>query len=58
MFLERMGPTTRSSMRGSCIRSPKKYVTRSSLEDSSSSFLFSPKKTVVFQDESQQVLIN
>ena len=57
MFLERMGPTTRSSMRG-CIRSPKKYVTRSSLEDSSSSFLFSPKKTVVFQDESQQVLIN
>ena len=41
-----MGPTTRSSMRGSCIKSPKKYVTRSALENS-------PKKTVVFLEESQ-----
>ena len=46
MSLVRMGPTTRSSMRATCIKGPKKYVTRSTLENS-------PKKTVVFQEDSQ-----
>ena len=46
MSVVRMGPTTHFSMRASCIKSPKKYVTRSTLENS-------PKKTVVFQEDSQ-----
>ena len=46
MSLVRMGPATRSSMRTSCIKSPKKFATSSTLENLA-------KKTVVCQEDSQ-----